>query len=138
MSTTERRRRSVDPLDYLEKDPNLHYIRVSKQTGENHEYKGFASQADYFSMARGFTVATDVDRKILPNSNMVIMTIPKSEKEAWDNEGTEDTNAVLDGDAVTMDNDISGGDPEIKITENTLKVTPVTRRRTAKRKAVKR
>ena len=136
MSVTERRRRSSDPLDYIEKDPNKHYILASKQTGEAHEYKGFSSQADYFKLARGYEVDTTVDKKLLKNANMVLMTIDKAEKEEWDQEGIVDTNAILSDS--TTDIDISGGDPEIQVTDNTIKVESVQRRRTAKRNPVRR
>jgi hypothetical protein len=102
--------RSPNPLDNITKDPDYHYITASKQLLE---YKGYESQADYFE-GLGYEVV-DVDRKFLPNKNIVVMQIPKKTWQARQDAGVQETLASLDPSVSSAG---FGAHPEVKMTQN--------------------
>lgn len=133
MRSTPGRRREADPMDLIPKDPTMHRIpNVSTRTGDKFEYKGFASQRDYFA-ALGYE-EIEVPKGALRNPTDVVMQIPLEQKRAWDAEGRVESLAMLNADT-TVTEDISGGNPEISMTNNTMSVQQISRSKRGTRKS---
>lgn len=88
--------KASDPLDMIKKDPNKDYIIVSNKPINGQGYQGYETQVDYFQHAKGYEVESDVDRKYLPNRELVVMSIDKKERQARDERGRQETFSTLD------------------------------------------